>query len=41
MAERVVDEVSRILATHKPEPIDDSLAQEIDRIVECAKHELG
>jgi trimethylamine--corrinoid protein Co-methyltransferase len=40
MAERVADEVSRILATHKPEPIDDSLAREIDRIVECAKQEL-
>ena len=41
MAERVADEVSRILATHNPEPIDEALAQEVDRIVECAKHELG
>jgi len=41
MAERVADEVSRILAAHKPEPIDDSLAREVDRIVECAKRELG
>jgi trimethylamine--corrinoid protein Co-methyltransferase len=40
MGERAANEVSRILATYKPEPIDDSLAQEIDSIVECAKQGL-
>lgn len=41
MSDRVLEEVAHILATHKPEPIDEALAREIDRIVECAKHELG
>jgi trimethylamine--corrinoid protein Co-methyltransferase len=40
MADRARDEVSRILATHKPEPIDEALAKEVDRIVESAKREL-
>ena len=41
MADRILEEVSHILATHKSEPMDEALAQEIDRIVECAKSELG
>jgi len=39
-ADRIENELKRILTTHKPEPINESLAQEIDRIVECAKREL-
>lgn len=41
MADRILEEVSHILATHKSELMDEALAQEIDRIVECAKRELG
>ena len=41
MADRAASEVDRILETHKVEPIDEDLAREIDRIVECAKRELG
>jgi trimethylamine--corrinoid protein Co-methyltransferase len=41
MADRVKDEIDRIMATHKPEPIDEALAKEINHIVECAKRELG
>jgi trimethylamine--corrinoid protein Co-methyltransferase len=41
MAERISDEVDNILATHKPEPIGEDLAKEVDRIVESAKRELG
>ena len=41
MADRIADEVNRVLKTHKPDPIDAALAQEVDRIVECAKRELG
>jgi trimethylamine--corrinoid protein Co-methyltransferase len=41
MADRIEDEVNRVLKTHKPDPIDAALAQEVDRIVECAKRELG
>ena len=40
MADRALDEVNRILATHKPEPMDEALAQEVDRIVECAKRQI-
>lgn len=40
-AERIDDEVQRILAAHKPEPVDEALAEEIVRIIECAKKELG
>lgn len=40
MADRIADEVNRVLKTHKPDPIDAALAQEIDRIVGCAKQEL-
>ncbi len=41
MADRISEEVNHILSTHKPEPIDEALAKEVDRIVECAKRELG
>lgn len=41
MADRVLAVVRDILASHEPEPLDDGLAREIDRIVECAKRELG
>ena len=41
MADRALDGVNRILATHKTESIDEALAQEVDHIVECAKRELG
>jgi len=41
MADRAADEVSRILATHTPQPIDEALAQEVDNIVKCARQELG
>jgi len=39
-ADRIENELQRILTTHKPEPINEGLAQEIDRIVGCAKQEL-
>lgn len=39
-ADRIENELQRILSTHKPEPINEGLAQEIDRIVGCAKQEL-
>lgn len=41
MAERLTDTVKQTLATHRPEPLDPALVQEIDRIVACAKKELG
>jgi len=41
MAERMDNEINNILATHKPEPIGEDLAKEVDRIVESAKRELG
>ena len=41
MAERVRDEVDRILGTSNPEPIDEAMVKEVDRIVECARRELG
>ena len=41
MADRIACGVNRILETHKIEPIDEDMAREIDRIVECAKRELG
>jgi len=41
MADRAACEVNRTLETHKVEPIDEDLAREIDRIVECAKRDLG
>jgi trimethylamine--corrinoid protein Co-methyltransferase len=39
-AERIEDELQSILSTHKPEPIDDALVREVDKIVECAKRQL-
>jgi trimethylamine--corrinoid protein Co-methyltransferase len=41
MGERAVAEVQRILDTHKPEPIDEALAREVDSIVDAARQELG
>ncbi|NQT83182.1 trimethylamine methyltransferase family protein [bacterium] len=41
MSDRVLEQVNHILARHNPEPMDESLAREVDRIVECAEHELG
>jgi trimethylamine--corrinoid protein Co-methyltransferase len=41
MGDRAWAEVQRILATHEPEPLDEALAREIDRIVESARRELG
>ena len=40
MAERAYDEVERILSAPEPEPIDEHLANEIDRIVDAARSEL-
>jgi trimethylamine--corrinoid protein Co-methyltransferase len=40
-AERIENELKRILTAHKPEPIDEALAGEVDKIVECAKRELN
>ena len=37
MAEEARTEINRILNMHKPESIDEGLAAEIDRIVECSK----
>lgn len=41
MADRVSEEVNHILKTHESAPMDEALSAEIDRIVECAKRELG
>ncbi|UCE46240.1 MAG: trimethylamine methyltransferase family protein, partial [Phycisphaerales bacterium] len=41
MAERITEQVRKILVTHKPEPLDTQLANEVDAIVETAKRELG
>lgn len=41
MTDRALEQVNHILTAHKPEPIDEALAKEVDRIVECAKRELG
>ena len=40
IADRTIAKVDHILEHHHPEPIDHLLAQEIDRIVEVARHEL-
>jgi trimethylamine:corrinoid methyltransferase-like protein len=40
MAERAAHRVQEILETHRPEPMDESLAREIDNIVESAKRHL-
>jgi trimethylamine--corrinoid protein Co-methyltransferase len=41
MAERIKDEVKRILDSHKPEPLEAETAKQVDSIVEAAKRELG
>jgi trimethylamine--corrinoid protein Co-methyltransferase len=41
MGDRATTEVQRILETHEPEPMDEALAQEVDRIVEAARRELA
>ncbi len=40
MADRLSGEVDRVLAKHNPEPIDEALAKEVDRIVQFAIREL-
>ena len=40
-ADRLRDQVNEILTTHRPEPMDEALSKEIDRIVACAQRELG
>jgi len=40
IAERIKEQVRRILATHQVEPIQQDLSREIDRIVEYARGEL-
>jgi hypothetical protein len=40
MGGRALDRVENILATHKTEPMEESLVREIDRIVESAKKNL-
>jgi trimethylamine--corrinoid protein Co-methyltransferase len=40
MADRALDRVKHILATNKVEPVEEQMSHEIDRIVECARHEL-
>ena len=40
-ADRATEQIKTILAEHEPDPIDPGLAREIDRIVDCAKKELG
>lgn len=40
IADRALREVNRILTTHKPQPIDETLARELDRIVDSARSEL-
>ena len=39
-ADRMADEVNRLLGEHKPEPLDEALSREVDKIVECAKRQL-
>ncbi len=41
MTERIQSEVNHVLTTHQPEPIDEALAKELDRIVDSAKRELA
>ncbi len=41
MAERIKNEVKRILDSHKPEPLQPETAKQVDSIVETAKRELG
>ena len=41
MADRSVAEVKRVLNSHEPEPMDEALVREVDRIVQAARRELG
>jgi trimethylamine--corrinoid protein Co-methyltransferase len=41
MADRMAREVKRLLASHQVAPLDDALAREVDRIVACARKDLG
>jgi trimethylamine--corrinoid protein Co-methyltransferase len=41
MADRALAEVKRILATHQPEPMDEAMAREVDRIVAAVQRELA
>jgi trimethylamine--corrinoid protein Co-methyltransferase len=41
MEERAAAEVRDILAAHRPQPIEEHLARELDRIVDAAGRELG
>jgi trimethylamine--corrinoid protein Co-methyltransferase len=41
LGDRAAAEVRRLLAAHQPEPIDEALAREVDRIVAAARRELG
>ena len=40
-ADRLRARVNDVLASHQPEPLEESLAREIDRIVACAQRELA
>ena len=40
MNERAREQVQTILATHQTEPMEEKLAAEVDRIVQCAQREL-
>jgi trimethylamine--corrinoid protein Co-methyltransferase len=40
-ADRLTEHVNSILKTHTPQPLDEALSREIDRIVKHAEHELG
>jgi len=40
-ADRGIEQIKTILAEDEPDPMDPALAREIDRIVDCAKNELG
>ena len=40
-AERLTEHVNSILTSHNPQPLDDALSREIDRIVKHAERELG
>jgi trimethylamine--corrinoid protein Co-methyltransferase len=40
-ADRLRERVQNILATHRPVPLDEALAREIDRIVARARREIA
>jgi len=40
MADRIREKVKHTITTHKPKPMDEALAKEIDNIVESAKQQL-